>query len=107
VYLVGMTIDLGLVVALALVLGVSVAVIGLLRAAERSGGLAGQGRSTGIAGALAEVDAILQPQRPTAEQLERLRRGEHEDDDDEGDDDPPPEPLSVAADAPSTRTPDA
>lgn len=106
-----MPIDLGFVVALASVLGVSFAVIGLLRVAERSGGLAGQGRSTGIAGALAEVDAILQPQRPTPEQLERLRRGEHEDadegDDDEGDDDPPPEQVRVTADAPSTRTPDA
>ncbi len=77
--------DLGLVVALALVLALSLALIGLLRHLEHAGGTTSH-RSTGIAGALAEVDAILQPQRPTAEQLQRLREGDHEhENDDDGD----------------------
>jgi hypothetical protein len=81
-------IDPGLALGLALVLALSLALIGLLRLAERSAASPRSSRSTGIAGALAEVDAILQPQRPSAEQLERLREGEHEDEDDD-DGDPP------------------
>lgn len=81
-----MPIDLGLVVALAVVLALSLALLGLLRHLEHAGSTTHHGRSTGIAGALAEVDAILQPQRPTAEQLERLREGDHEHEhDDDGD----------------------
>lgn len=77
--------DPGLLLALLAALGVSVLLVVGLRFGDLSGTAGGV--SSGIAGALAEVDAALQPQRPRPEQLVRLRAGET-DDDDETDDEP-------------------
>ncbi len=49
--------------------------------------LRGRKVSSGMAGALAEVSEMLDPQQPKAEVLAQLREGERDED---GDDDPEP-----------------
>ena len=56
-------------------------IAGLVRGASK-----GEGLGNKFLANIREVDAILQPQRPTAEQLQRLREGDHEhENDDDGD----------------------
>jgi hypothetical protein len=64
-------------------------VVGTVRIAGRK---TGQGRLSGAAGnALSEINAMLQPQQPTAEEVQKARENE----DDEADDEDPPEAIAL------------
>jgi hypothetical protein len=69
------------------VFGVVALVVVAVRRTSRLG-RAGHGVSSGVANWLADINAMLQPQRPTAEVITQAKDGEEEHDD-EGDDKEP------------------
>lgn len=86
---------------LVLAFGASLAAL-VLYGAWRAGVIGRSGRkvSSGVATWLGEIDHMLNPQRPSVEDIQHARDDDNDEDDDEGD---PPEPGSPRKKSPLRR----